>query len=159
MKYKDHSILEEAYSKVFEKTLEENTIEENILDRIKGTVSGVAKAAGRIPDASRETTKFTGKGGFFDDVKKGYQSGKSNSIVKSHIEKLEKGLDDFFNDIKTSGNLTPESEANYDQTSRFIKGIIRKIAKSAGTGKVSVSSLKSSLGQAGFLKPEESNEV
>jgi hypothetical protein len=162
MKYQDHVTLEEAYSKVVEKELlTEDVQEEGLWDRVKGTASGIAKAAGRIPDAGNDTTKFRGKGGFFDEVGKGFKGGRASSVIKSHIVKLNAEIDDFINDVKKVGNVTPDSEANYEQTATFLKGIIRKIAKTAGTGKVSVSSLKSTLGQAGFLAPEkeESSEV
>lgn len=160
MKYQDHENLEEAYGKVVAKELLKEDVQEEVLwDRVKGTASGVVKAASNLSDIGHETTKVRGKGGFADKVGQSFKGGRASSIIKSHISKLNTEIDDFINDVKKVGNVTPDSEANYAQTAEFLKGIIRKIAKTAGTGKVSVSSLKSSLGQAGFLKPEDSNEV
>ena len=48
MKYNDDSLMEEAYSQIFEKTKEnENTevLEESVWDRIKGTGSGIVQGA------------------------------------------------------------------------------------------------------------------
>ena len=158
MKYKDHENLEEAYGKVVSKELlTEDVQEEGLWDRVKGTASGVSKVASNISDIGHETSKFSGKGGFIDKVGTSFKGGRSSSIIKSHISKLNSEIDDFINDVKKVGNITPDSEANYAQTAEFLKGIIHKIAKTAGTGKVSVSSLKSSLGQAGFLAPEKEN--
>jgi len=156
MNYQDHLTLEEAYNKVVAKELlSEDIQEEGLWDRVKGTASGVAKAVSNVSDIGHETTNIRGKGGFLDKVGQKFTSGRSSTVIKSHITKLNADIDDFINDIKKVGNITPNSEANYSQTAEFLKGIIRKIA---GTGKVSVSSLKSSLGQAGFLK-QESSEV
>ena len=139
----------------------EGVQEEGLWDRVKGTASGVGKAVSNVADIGNETSKFGGKGGFIDKVGQQFKGGRSSSVIKSHLTKLNAEIDDFINDVKKVGNVTADSEANYAQTAEFLKGIIRKIAKTAGTGKVSVSSLKSSLGQAGFLAPEkeESSEV
>jgi len=161
MNYQDHITLEEAYSKVVAKELlNEDVQEEGLWDRVKGTASGVSKAASNFSDISQGTTNFKGKGGFFDKMGQSFKGGRSSSVIKSHISKLDSEIDDFIKDVKSVGNVTADSEANYAQTAEFLKKIIRKIAKTAGTGKISVSSLKSSLGQAGFLAPEkeESNE-
>ena len=162
MNYQDHVTLEEAYNKVVEKELlTEDVQEEGLWDRVKGTASGVGKAVSNVADIGNETSKFGGKGGFIDKVGQQFKGGRSSSVRKSHLTNLNAEIDDFINDVKKVGNVTADSEANYAQTAEFLKGIIRKIAKTAGTGKVSVSSLKSSLGQAGFLAPEkeESSEV
>lgn len=154
MKYQDHLNLEEAYNNVVAKELlNEDVQEEGLWDRVKGAASGVAKVASNVSDIGHETTKIRGKGGFLNKVGQNFKGGRSSSVIKSHIVKLNAEIDDFINDVKKVGNVTPDSEANYAQTADFLKGIIRKIAKTAGSGKVSVSSLKSSLGQAGFLKP------
>ena len=155
MNYQDHLTLEEAYSKVVTKELlTEDVQEEGLFDRVKGAVAGVGKVAKNFSDTAQSNTKFTGKGGYFDEVGKQFKGGRASSVIQSHISKLNAEIDDFIDDVKKVGNLTDASESNYAQTAEFLKGIIRKIAKTAGTGKVSVSSLTSSLGQAGFLAPE-----
>lgn len=160
MNYIDHVNLEEAYKKVIEKELlNEDIQEEGLWDRVKGAASGVSKAIGSASYHAQNTSSLGGKKGFLAKSGEEFKGGRASSVIKSHISKLNSEIDDFINDIKKIGNPTPESEANYAQTAEFLKGIIRKIAKTAGSGKVSISSLKSSLGQAGFLKPEDSNEI
>lgn len=151
MKYKDHQMLEEAYSKIEEK----QNLEEGILDRLKGTVSGVKKAASWAPETLNKKEKFFGKGGVVDELKRGYTGGKTSSVIRSHVEKLNNQIDDFFNDLKKVGNPTENSLANFDQTATFLKGIIKKIASTSGKGQASVSGLKHTLGKAGFLHPSE----
>ena len=166
MKYQDHQLLEDAYDAIVEK---EALLEEGIFDRLKGTAAGIGKAAGRtleagrdMVDSARSRENFTGKNSFFGDLKKsgkdiksGFVGGKSSSVIRSHVNKLSHCIDDFVNDLKKVGGVTVNSIANYDQVARFLKGIIKKAAKTGGSGKVSVPSLKTNLGQAGFLHPSE----
>jgi hypothetical protein len=159
MKYNDDSLMEEAYSQIFEKTKEnENTevLEEGIWDRIKGTGAGIVKGAKRGYDSfvDPETKSFGDVG---KEISTGFKGGRSSSVVNSHVEKLYSQIDDFINDLKQVGNVTDNSVSNYDQASQFLKGIIKKLAKTSGKGQVSVTSLKGALGQAGFLdNPERS---
>jgi len=157
MKYNDHSLMEEAYSQIFENTKETpEIVEEGLWDQIKGTGAGIVKGAKRGYDSfvDPETKSFGDVG---KEISTGFKGGRSSSVVKSHVEKLDAQIDDFINDLKKVGNVTENSLANYDQASQFLKGVIRKLAKTSGTGQVSVTSLKGALGQAGFLdKPERS---
>jgi hypothetical protein len=157
MKYNDHSLMEEAYSQIFENTKETpEIVEEGLWDQIKGTGAGIVKGAKRGYDSfvDPETKSFGDVG---KEISTGFKGGRSSSVVKSHVEKLYAQIDDFINDLKKVGNVTENSLANYDQASQFLKGVIRKLAKTSGTGQVSVTSLKGALGQAGFLdKPERS---
>lgn len=151
--------MEEAYSKIVEKEVKtENTevVEEGLLDRIKGGVAGGVKAAQRGYEkfVDPETKSF---GDIGKEISTGFKGGRSSSVVKSHVQKLDAQIDDFINDLKKIGDVTETSIANYDQASQFLKGIIKKLAKTSGRGQVSVTSLKGALGQAGFLvKPERS---
>jgi hypothetical protein len=158
MKYNDHSLMEEAYSQIFENTKETpEIVEEGLWDQIKGTGAGIVKGAKRGYDSfvDPETKSFGDVG---KEISTGFKGGRSSSVVKSHVEKLDAQIDDFINDLKKVGNVTENSLANYDQASQFLKGVIRKLAKTSGTGQVSVTSLKGALGQAGFLdKPERSS--
>jgi hypothetical protein len=160
MKYNDHDLMEEAYSQIFEKTkdLQSNEIvEEGLWDQIKGTGAGIVKGAKRGYDSfvDPETTSFGDVG---KEISKGFKGGRSSNVVRSHVEKLNAGIDDFINDLKKVGGVTDTSVSNYDQASQFLKGIIKKLAKTSGTGQVSVTSLKGALGQAGFLhKPERAS--
>lgn len=159
MKYKDHDLMEEAYNQISESSKEvgvSDVLEEGLWDRIKGTGSGIVKGAKRGYEkfVDPETTSFGDVG---KEITKGFKGGRSSNVVKSHVEKLDSQIDDFINDLKKIGNVTENSIANYDQASQFLKGIIKKLAKTSGTGQVSVTSLKGALGQAGFLdKPERS---
>ncbi len=149
--------MEEAYSQIFENTKETpEIVEEGLWDQIKGTGAGIVKGAKRGYDSfvDPETKSFGDVG---KEISTGFKGGRSSSVVKSHVEKLYAQIDDFINDLKKVGNVTENSLANYDQASQFLKGVIRKLAKTSGTGQVSVTSLKGALGQAGFLdKPERS---
>lgn len=147
MKYNDHLLMEEAYNKI-----SETNLEEGIFDRIKGTASGIKKAFDISKDALSDNQHFIGKGGAWEDIKKGYKGGKSSTVVKSHIQKLYADIDDFIEDLKKVGNVTENSIANYDQASQFLKGIIKNLATTSGRGQVSVTGLKTALGKAGFLK-------
>ena len=150
--------MEEAYSQIFENTKETpEIVEEGLWDQIKGTGAGIVKGAKRGYDSfvDPETKSFGDVG---KEISTGFKGGRSSSVVKSHVEKLDAQIDDFINDLKKVGNVTENSLANYDQASQFLKGVIRKLAKTSGTGQVSVTSLKGALGQAGFLdKPERSS--
>jgi hypothetical protein len=158
MKYNDHSLMEEAYSQIFENTKETpEIVEEGLWDRIKGTGAGIVKGAKRGYDSfvDPETKSFGDVG---KEISTGFKGGRSSTVVKSHVEKLFSQVDDFIEDLKKIGNVTETSIANYDQASQFLKGIIKKLAKTSGTGQVSVTSLKGALGQAGFLhKPERTS--
>lgn len=139
--------MEEAYSKVFEK----NTIEEGILDRAKGTFSGIGKAASKISDiAKSDSLSDAGKG-----LKTAFESGRSSSMVKTHVNKINNAIDDFINDLKKVGKPTENSIVNYNQVADFLKGIIKHTAKVSGRGQVSVTDLKSALDRAGFLAEDE----
>lgn len=159
MKYNDHSLMEEAYSQIFEKTKETETheiVEEGMWDQIKGAGAGALKGVKRGYEkfVDPETTSFGDVG---KEISKGFKGGRSSSVVKAHVQKLDAEIDDFINDLKKVGNVTEDSISNYDQASQFLKGVIRKLAKTSGSGQVSVTSLKGALGQAGFLdKPERS---
>jgi len=157
MKYKDHDLMEEAYSQIFETSKETpEVVEEGMWDRIKGTGSGILKGAQRGYEkfVDPETTSFGDVG---KEISKGFKGGRSSTVVKSHVEKLFSQIDDFIEDLKKVGNVTQNSIENYDQASQFLKGVVKKLAKTSGTGQVSVTSLKGALGQAGFLdKPERS---
>jgi len=160
MKYNDHDLMEEAYSQIFEKTKESESneiIEEGLWDQIKGTGAGIVKGAKRGYEkfVDPETTNFGDVG---KEIKTGFKGGRSSSVVRSHVEKLNSQIDDFIEDLKKVGGVTENSISNYDQASQFLKGIIKKIAKTSGSGQVSVTSLKGALGQAGFLdKPERTS--
>ena len=160
MKYNDHDLMEEAYSQIFEKTKESESneiIEEGLWDQIKGTGAGIVKGAKRGYEkfVDPETTSFGDVG---KEIKTGFKGGRSSSVVRSHVEKLNSQIDDFIEDLKKVGGVTENSISNYDQASQFLKGIIKKIAKTSGSGQVSVTSLKGALGQAGFLdKPERAS--
>lgn len=150
--------MEEAYSQIFENTKETpEIVEEGLWDRIKGTGAGIVKGAKRGYDSfvDPETKSFGDVG---KEISTGFKGGRSSTVVKSHVEKLFSQVDDFIEDLKKIGNVTETSIANYDQASQFLKGIIKKLAKTSGTGQVSVTSLKGALGQAGFLhKPERTS--
>jgi len=156
MKYADHKMLEEAYENI--RTKEENSenkpVEEGILDRAKGTFSGVKKAVSRGYESltNPDTKDFKS---LKKDISSGFKSGKSSTVISSHVQKLNSQIDDFINDLKKVGNVTDNSVANYEQASTFLKGIIKKLASTSGKGSVSVGDLKSTLGKAGFLHPSE----
>jgi hypothetical protein len=148
MKYEDHILMENFYNQISENSKE--NIEEGLWDRLKGAGSGVVKGTKRGFESfiDPETTKFSDVG---KAIKTGFKGGRSSSVIASHVEKLETEIDDFIEDLKKVGDVTEDSIANFDQASQFLKGIIRKLAKTSGRGSVSVTSLKGALGQAGFL--------
>lgn len=162
MKYKDHDLLEEAYNNITakEEQLDSEAIEEGLWDRAKGLGRGIARGAAEAGRLAGQAVK----GEWEDDkdpwskVKTQFKGGQSSGVVQSHVQKLNANIDDFINDLKKVGKPTPQSIANFDQTATFLKGIIKKIATTSGRGTVSVSSLKSSLGKAGFLAPENQQQ-
>lgn len=163
MKYKADELLEEAYAKV----LENKQLEEGIVDRVKGALAGVKRAGSDAWENKGEignAIKSGVKGNFSDikDVAKNtktqFKRGQTQEVLKSHVAKMNHAIDDFIEDMKKIGKLTPDSIANYQQTSAFLKGIIKNIAKASGRGTYSVTDLKSSLGRAGFLHPKQPND-
>ena len=101
MNYQDHLTLEEAYSKVVTKELlTEDVQEEGLWDRVKGAAAGVGKVARNFSDTAQSNTKFTGKGGYFDEVGKQFKGGRASSVIQSHISKLNAEIDDFIDDVK-----------------------------------------------------------
>jgi hypothetical protein len=155
MKYEDHLLMESAYNQISQNNSE--NIEEGLWDRLKGTGKGVLKGAERGFQSftDPETSKFSDVG---KAIKTGFSGGRSSSVISSHVQKLDSQIDDFIEDLKKVGNVTDESIANFDQASQFLKGIIKKLAKTSGRGSVSVTSLKGALGQAGFLDNPERGE-
>lgn len=163
MKNQDDTTLENAYEQIYEnhsqkqfedEKNEQQLLEEGLWDRVKGVASGIQKAAGRgfdsFKDEDTKDFKTVGK-----EITTGFRGGQTSSVIKSHVSKLNAQIDDFINDLVKVGNVTENSVSNYQQSAEFLKGIIKKLAKTSGRGSASVGSLKTTLGQAGFLHPSE----
>jgi hypothetical protein len=120
MKYKDHQLLENAYDSVFENVTKKELLEEQkditeegLWDRVKGTASGLKKGVNWGYDKALDKIKGETESPWSDvgkDFTKGFKGGRTSTVIRSHVEKLNSQIDDFIEDLKKIGGTTETTE-------------------------------------------------
>jgi len=101
-------------------TPDEELIQEGLYDRIKARAEGLKDAAGSYTSGVKSA--LMGKTGEIEDSKGKYKQTKIQSIVNSHVNKIDASLSEFATDLVKLGVIDDEqAESIASKASRIIK--------------------------------------